>query len=310
MGGCPNVKDTTRLPPAEIRPLLTATLDELLAQLHAQAEAIQSVNAVTELVPSTGSAYSGVIEQYHDVRAFVLAERDESAGDHIRMIGQAPIVRRTVFDMVADLTGFRISIPPKGKFIVGSNRVVHRSDKPIENLRPQHLFEAFLPVPPLPATMASRHFLNENEFATRRYYAVTEVSAIDTGDANGPLRITRKWWFDRTDLSLVRVQRFDPAGSLVTDIHYAEWRAVGGTRYPFEIELVRPHDDYRIKLLIKDIKLNQSLGLEKFQLAQPPSSERIDLDALAEERKNADGNRQERAGPPGALPNKNDKRDR
>ena len=290
-GGCPRVKKIDRLKPGQILPLQSATLEELLTQLRTHAEAVQSVNAVTELVPSTGSAYSGVIEQYHDVRAFVLAERNNETGQHLRMIGQAPVVRRTVFDMVADLIGFRISIPPKDKFIVGSNRVVHRSEKPIENLRPQHLFEAFLPVAPLPQSMTTQIYLEENEFGNRRYYIVTEVSALEDGSAsqngsvNGPLHIARKWWFDRTDLSLVRVQRFDNEGKLVTDIHYGAWRAVGATSYPHEIELVRPHDDYRLKLLVKEVKLNQPLGPKRFELAQPTGVELVNLDELAEKKK-------------------------
>lgn len=72
MGQC-SVKKTEHLPPEKILPLQTATREELLARLQQQAAAVRSINAVTELVPSTGSAYSGVIEQYHDVRAFVLA---------------------------------------------------------------------------------------------------------------------------------------------------------------------------------------------------------------------------------------------
>jgi hypothetical protein len=299
LGGCPKTKKVTKIPAAEIKPLQTATLAELLEQLREQAAAVETVNAVTELIPSTGSAYSGVIEEYHDVRAFVLAGRNESAGQQIRMIGQAPVVRRTVFDMVADLTGFRINIPPKSKFIVGSNRVTHRSDKPMENLRPQHLFEAILPVPPQPVSLATQNYLEENEFGGRRFYIVTEVSAIEEATANGALHIARKWWFDRTDLSLVRVQRFDNEGRLVTDIHYADWRPAGETRYPHLIEVVRPHDDYRLKLLVKEITLNGPMGPERFRLEQPAEVELIDLDELA--RKKAEEEKEESTEPPAAT---------
>lgn len=298
MGGCPKVKTTTHLPEAEVKPLQTATLEELLEQLREQAEAIHTVNAVTELIPSTGSAYSGVIEEYHDVRAFVLAERNHETGQQIRMIGQAPVVRRTVFDMVADLTGFRINIPPKSKFIIGSNRVTHRSDKPIENLRPQHLFEAFLPAPPQPESLATQHYLEENEFGGQRFYIVTEVSALEDS-SNGALHIARKWWFDRTDLSLVRVQRFGSAGRLQTDIHYADWRPAGETRYPHLIEVIRPYDDYRLKLLVKELTLNGPMGPEKFRLEQPAGVELVDLDELA--RKKAEEEKEEPSGPPAAT---------
>lgn len=270
--GCA-VKKTTRLSPQQIRPLLSATLEELLLKLQRQAESVHSLNAVTELVPSTGSAYSGVIEQYRDVRAFVLAQRSANPSGNtrqIRMIGQAPIVRKTIFDMVADDHSFRIHLPTKHKFIVGPTTLTRRSDKPMENLRPQHLLEALFPAAPLAGAL---HLLEENEFSGRRYYAVSEVMH-ETGEDG---RLARKWWFDRTDFALVRVQRFGPSGRLLADIHYAQWQDAGGVSYPRTIELIRPHDDYRLKLLIKELTLNEPLAPEKFHLEKPAGAELVEL---------------------------------
>lgn len=274
------VKTTTRLKPEQVRPLLTATLEELLEQLRLQADGVHSVNAVAELVPSTGSAYSGVIEQYRDVRAFVLARNSTMASSgspaspsraqQIRMIGQAPIVRKTIFDMVADDHTFRILVPSKKKFIVGPTALNRRSDKPIENLRPQHLLEALLPAPPRPGAF---HLWNENEFTGRRYYAVSELVSVAEDD----WRLARKWWFDRTDLALVRLQRFDPGGRLLADIHYDLWQEEGELAYPRQIELIRPHDDYRIKLLIKELTLNEPLAAEKFRLEKPTGVDLVEL---------------------------------
>ncbi len=270
--GCA-VKKTTRLSPQQIRPLLSATLEELLLKLQQQAAAVHSLNAVTELVPSTGSAYSGVIEQYRDVRAFVLAQQSVNPSGHtrqIRMIGQAPIVRKKIFDMVADDHSFRIHLPTKHKFIVGPTTLTHRSDKPMENLRPQHLLEALFPAAPLAGAL---HLLEENEFSGRRYYAVLEV-VYEAGEG---WRLARKWWFDRTDLALVRVQRFGPSGRLLADIHYAQWQDADGVSYPRTIELIRPHDDYRLKLLIKELTLNEPLAPEKFHLEKPAGAELVEL---------------------------------
>lgn len=142
LAGCgPKVKVTKRLPPSAIRPVQEAALDTLLERYRAWTESIHTLNATVQLIPTAGSTYSGVIEQYHDVRAFVLAERPAK----LRMIGQAPIVHTNIFDMVTDGDTFKISIPSKNKFIVGLNRVERVSKKPIENLRPEHLVEAILP---------------------------------------------------------------------------------------------------------------------------------------------------------------------
>lgn len=277
--GC-RVKTTKQLPPEQVLPLKTATLEELLARLHQQAGAVHSINAVAELIPSTGSAYSGVIEEYHDAKAFVLALREYQATQNaredslyrIRLIGQAPVVRKTIFDMVADEQTFQIFLPTKNKFIVGPTRLARRSDKPLENLRPQHLLEALFLDAPFTDTP---HLLEENEFGGTRYYGVSEIVRGE----NDEMRLSRRWWFERSGLQLVRVQRFDPGGALVADIHFGDWREENGIAFPHEIELVRPQDDYRLRLLIQQVKLNEPLAPEKFKLERPPGVELVELKA-------------------------------
>lgn len=275
------VKDVTVLPPEQVLPLLEASLEELLARVQEQSEAIRSVNARAELLASTGSAYSGVIEQYRDVRAYVLAQRGESgpansaAATHIRLLGQAPVVRKNVFDMVADETEFRIYIPPKNKFIVGQTRMERVSEKPIENLRPQHLLEAFLLLPPGRAL----HALEENEVGGTRYYVVSEI-AVEGERAS----VLRKWWFRRTNLALARMQRFGPRGELASDVHYDVWTQHGHLRYPHWILFVRPQEDYRLEFRFDRVELNPGLDPDRFRLEQPEGTELVDLTRPADEK--------------------------
>ncbi len=282
VGSC-KVKETEK---RAALPLQSATLAELVAKLNEQHGAVRSINAEAELEPATGSAYSGVIEEYHDVKTFVLAQREYSATDNpreaesekIRLIGQAPVVRKTVFDMVADEREFRILLPTKNKFITGPTRLERRSEKPIENLRPQHLFEALFLSAPERGPRAQA-FLEENEFSGRRYYAVTEIV-----EAEGAWRPARRWWFDRTDLALVRAQSFDRDGRLLADIHYGQWQESDGIPYPRAIELIRPQEDYRLKLLIKKLALNQPLPPERFRLEPPAGVETVELKSTPAEK--------------------------
>ncbi len=62
-----------------------------------------------------GSNYSGVIEQYHEVNGFMLASKPAN----IRVIGQAPVVGKNIFDMVSNGEEFHVFIPSKNDFIVG-----------------------------------------------------------------------------------------------------------------------------------------------------------------------------------------------
>src|SRR4029077_14578712 len=86
-----------------------ATREELLDQYNQTARNLKTVNATVELKPTAGSKYSGVIDEYHEVKAFLLAAREAE----IRVIGQAPVVGTTVFDMASDGETFSVSIPSK-----------------------------------------------------------------------------------------------------------------------------------------------------------------------------------------------------
>src|SRR5260370_19290742 len=126
----------------------------------------KTLNATVELKPTAGSKYSGVIDEYHEVKAFLLAAR----AAEIRVIGQAPVVGTTVFDMASDGKTFRVSIPSKNKFLVGPVAVERASSKPIENLRPQHLLDALLwPEIRKEEAVTLKEYNDENA----RYYVLT-----------------------------------------------------------------------------------------------------------------------------------------
>ena len=256
------------VPPAQIRPALDATKAQLLAQYNETARAIHSINAAMDLIPTAGSTYSGVIEQYHDVNGFILAERPA----HIRMIGQAPVVAKNVFDMVSDGETFRIFIPSKNKFITGPANLERPAKKPIENLRPQHLLDAlFWPEIPAGALVL---FEEWNE-APERYYILTELR-------NGPegLEAARKIWIDRADLSFAHLEIFAAGGRLVTDIRYSDWEPVAAEptpKYPRHIWVSRPHDDYQLEVKITKLTVNEAIAADRFELPQPPGTELVQV---------------------------------
>src|SRR5437879_12974010 len=67
LSGCA-VSEKHTVPPAQVRPALEATADQLIAQYNQQARAARSITAGAEVAPVAGSSYSGGIEEYHDVR--------------------------------------------------------------------------------------------------------------------------------------------------------------------------------------------------------------------------------------------------
>ena len=263
-----------------MRTSLEATKEALLDRYNQQANAVTSLNATVQLIPSAGSNYSGVIEQYHQVSGFILAQKPAQ----IRMIGQAPVIASNVFDMVSDGQTFRIYIPSKKKFLVGPANLERSAKNPIENLRPQHLLDALL-WPPI--TPQEPVIFEEWNQASERYYVLSVLRAGPGADAGGSAsspawELARKVWFDRADLSIVRLQSYGPAGRLTTDAKYSDWQASGEVKYPRDIQLQRPHDDYQVEVKILKLTLNEAISADRFSLPQPPGTDLVTVSETGE----------------------------
>ena len=260
-----------------------ATREELLEAYNLIARGTKALNATVELKPTAGSKYSGVIDEYHEVKAFLLAARPAK----IRVIGQAPVVGTTVFDMASDSETFCISIPSKNKFLVGPVAVERASSKPIENLRPQHLLDALLwPEIRKEETVTLKEFNDENA----RYYLLTVLRG------GHQLEVLREIWFDRADLQVARIQNFGPKGLLLSDIRLADWQtpdsaagpnamatASNGTAsFPRSIRIDRPHDDYKLDLRVTKVSMNEEIPAERFKLEQPEGAELVRVGEAAE----------------------------
>lgn len=294
-GGCGHVKTTHTLTEAQKVVVKDATREELVEKYNAVAQGVRTVNATVQFKATTGSQYSGVIEDYHEVKAFLLAARPA----YIRVIGQAPVIGKTIFDMASDGETFRVAIPSKNKFLVGPVAVERSSAKPIENLRPQHLLEAILwSEIRKPETVLFEEFNDD----TARYYILTVLRG------GYQTEILRKVWFNRADLQVSRLETFGPKGVLLSDIRYSDWEPVGAEQgqsgppaaaqsqasqvsgsagqngssvpsdaaiFPRTIRIDRPHDDYGLDLQITKLSLNEQLPPDRFQLEQPPGSELV-----------------------------------
>jgi hypothetical protein len=280
--------------PASERPVAKdATREELLAAYNTIARNTKTLNATVELKPTAGSKYSGVIDEYHEVKAFLLAERPAD----IRMIGQAPVIGKTVFDMASDGDTFRVSIPTKNKFLVGSVAGERNSAKPIENLRPQHLLNALLwPEIRKEEAVTMREFNNEQG----RYYVLTVLRG------GYQLEVLREIWFDRSNLQVARIQTFGPKGTLLSDVSFSDWEPLDSstatqtntsaptpsqpsappppsiTSFPRAILIDRPHDDYKLELQVTKAVVNEGIPADRFKLEQPAGAELVHVGDTAD----------------------------
>jgi hypothetical protein len=268
-GGNRGVRKTTNVPVTERPVYLQAAPTELLDRYNALANNLHSLDATVDLKPSAGSAYSGVITEYHDVKAFMLASRPYN----IRMIGQVPVIGTNVFDMASNGKDFEVSIPSKNKFLVGPVALNHQSANPIENLRPQHLIDALL----WPEVHKQEVVLPEEYNDETAHYYILNV-------LRGGYQSELLWriWFDRSDLHLARLESLGPKGVLVSDVRYGDWRPADTAgaelkNYPHSILIERPHDDYHLELTFTKISLNEAIPEDRFNLQPPPGQEVVHL---------------------------------
>jgi len=260
-----------------------ATREELLEAYNLIARNIKTLNAAVVLKPTAGSRYSGVIDEYHEVKAFLLAMRPAE----IRVIGQAPVIGTTVFDMASDGEMFRVSIPSKKKFLVGQVAGERISSKPIENLRPQHLLDALLwPEIRKEEAVTLREFNDENA----RYYVLTVLRG------SRQMEVLREIWFDRSDLQVARMLAFGPKGVLLSDVRLSDWQptdaatgqiapapsSTAAASFPRAIRIERPHDDYKLDLQVTRVIMNEEIPAERFKIEQPAGTELVHVGEASE----------------------------
>lgn len=275
--GCA-VSTKTAVKPSEAPAALrTATKSQLVEAYDKLAAQVQSVNATVTMKLTAGSSYSGVIEQYHEVNGFILAQRPKN----IRVIGQAPVVGKNIFDMVSDGETFHIYIPSKAKFLVGPANLERQASKPVENLRPQHLLDAIF-LAPLPE--GGPVLFEEAIEGTSRYYVLTEIQP-ELGAGSSDWEIRRRIWFDRADLTIARTDVYGPGGKLDSEVRYSGWDLFGDARYARQITFRRPGDDYQLEIGIKKLTVNEPVSADRFVLPQPAGTELVDVGKDTEEPK-------------------------
>jgi outer membrane lipoprotein-sorting protein len=261
-------------------PLESATQQELIDLINSQAAKIKSMQATVDIDTSMGGAKKGKVTDYQEIRGYVLARKPAM----LRMIGLMPIVRNRAFDMVSDGQQFKLWIPPKNRFVVGHNEIVHPSSRPMENVRPQHIYDALL--------LHSIDPQNEIAVLENDYEMVTdakghrleqpdyEMDVIKKAQAGGWF-LSRKIIFSRTDLLPHRQLIYDEHGNLVTDARYENFKDYNGIKFPTQIDIWRPQEEYSILLKIVKLQLNEPLTDEQFALQQPPGAVVVNLDQRA-----------------------------
>jgi hypothetical protein len=258
-------------------PLKQATQQELIDSINAQAESIHSLKATVDIDSSAGGMKKGQVTDYKEIRGYVLAKKPDS----LHMIGLMPFVRTTAFDMVSEGQNFKLWIPPKNKFVIGKNEVTTPNiSQPMENIRPQNIYEALLirridPKDEIAVLENGYETLHDGKGhrVLQEDYELTVIKKADNGWA-----LERKIIFSRTDLKPHEQFIYSEDGKVATDAKYAEYKDFSGTIFPSRIQIYRPQEEYDITLNMLKVEINTPLKDEQFVLTQPAGAQVVHLD--------------------------------
>ena len=258
--------------------LQQATGQQLIERINTEAAKIQSLSATVDIAASTGGEKKGKVTEFQEIRGYILLRKPAM----LRMIGLYPVVRNMAFDMVSDGDRFRLYIPAKNRFYIGSKDVTTPSKNTLENLRPQHILDALLIKEIDPA--------NEIAFVEGGFETVKDPkSKKDVEQPNYILNVVakqpdgtwilgRRLFFSRVDLTPVKQLLYDKNGNVATIASYYNYKNRDGVNFPDIIQIERPQEEYSIQLGLVKLTLNQPLADAKFVLQQPSGSTQVDLD--------------------------------
>ncbi len=298
-------------------PTLLKTETTELIQLQAEVDRfarVASMRAKMYLKFEDNSfAQFGSKEVYREADGVVVVQRPAS----ILLKVQVPVIKTDVAQMTSDGEKFRVAILQDGgtgkykKFVIGSNNADYsklqkgldaangdalavQNVNAFANLRPQHFTDAMLvrPIDPNNLYTQSTIFQVEEDVTlnkksplrkvTRGYYLLDEF----VRGANGEMKISRRFWFDRVGkIRLARQQIFDMQGEIASDIVYGregDLTATGDYRnLPLEITVTRPQEKYSMKLRYQTpetVTIGESYPVTAFVLENSWQLEEVDLD--------------------------------
>lgn len=287
LSGCKSlfgVKQTVNVPPL-LTPLVEADTTRLIAEVN-RAATVRSIRGKVDIqFQDTSFAEAGLADKYRTADGTLFLQRP----GQIYLKIQAPFVGTNIAEMTSDGEHFRVAVlqgdEKYRRFVRGTNNAIYpklaadtaspergkndkaaseqRARNALANLRPQHLTDALL-IRPIAARTDSGLVYAQSEFyqeeldtskqtrgrtpgrVVRGYYLLDELAP---GGATGA-RLVRRFWFDRVgSIRLARLQTFDNAGALITDVTYLEpknFGSSGGVSMPSRIEITRPQDRYKL----------------------------------------------------------------
>jgi outer membrane lipoprotein-sorting protein len=240
----------------------------LLKLLEDKSNQVKTLQGSLALDVSGGGITSSEVKEYRQTKGQVVVNRPQ----HIHFKVQAPLVGTTIADMVSDGSEYRVSIPWKNKFFIGSENVATKDKNPLLNLKPQHIVKAmFVDIMPYLNNASVKSTMEEAVVGLRPHYVFSFINVADN-----PAQLVEKVWMDRTnEFRITRKQIFGADGKVETDVDFSDYQAQSGIEFPQGIVIQRPLEDYTLKMTFQKTTINQELAAGVFTLERPEGFELV-----------------------------------
>lgn len=260
-------------PPAAV---YTTSLDQILKETQDRYDAIKTMNASVEIVASTGGDKQGKVVEYTALSGYVLMRKPSD----LRVILFLPIAHLRAMDMVTDGTTFKLSIPPKNRFITGTNAAEPKSKNPLENLRPNVFSDSLMILPQQKGELVAltsderiyRPASNPKDLIAEPTYELSFHRAVP---GRTELKTQRVVHIGRGTMLPFQQDIYDKSGQLDTQAIYEKYEKFGDVEFPSKITIRRPKDQLSLVLTINKLAVNQTLEDDQFEL-NPPENVKVE----------------------------------
>ena len=272
--GC-SVKRTVKVKvPPRILHAKSATFEEVLAIINNYSKINKLSCGSLKITLISGKKESGELQKYASAPGYILLQRP----NHTRLVVQYPITKTTILDLVSAGDDFCVWVPRENKYYTGKNSAGELVAEDLPNapgftLRATHIFEAILPQIDLDDDSNLLFEYSEQVDSEAKYYI---FSVFKKGFGNR-LQAVKKFWIERSQLTIARQQVYGEDGQLVSDIFYSNNTPVNGFDLPLRIHIDRPIDGYRLEIEFASWRINPDFPENAFTLPPPTGAQIVPL---------------------------------
>ena len=275
ISACGPVKEKKRVvTPDAYAKAQTASRLELVQLINSRYAGVATLTAPKFEVELTGGSIDdGYFEKYRKAGGYLVAQKPDSIFVNILN----PLTHSSVLTMASLQNAFEIWIPSRNQYLTGQTVGTEKQENPLYNVRPEHILQGILFEPfPADGDRGYKYYVEETEDGQFKYYVLVLVQA---GLGDSELKLVRKVWIERSEMSVVRQQYFENQ-KVQSSIMYNHPVQFGGEWINTVVEINRPLDRYRIDFVLDPDKivLNRPIQANAFQIAPPPGAEVIRID--------------------------------